>query len=108
MKNIKEKIIEKLEEAKIFYLPQLMERIADQILALFSLQKQEIVKEIETEVLPAEMKATKHEGCVLDECWCYDHQEIMKEKDYPNGAIAFNRCRQQIIDNLTQLKQKLT
>jgi len=39
MENIKEKIIEILEEAKIFYLPQLMERIADKILDLFSKQR---------------------------------------------------------------------
>ena len=43
---------------------------------------------------------TKHEGCILDEDWCYTHREIMDDGEYPNGAIAYNKALEEIIKKL--------
>jgi len=88
MKNIKEKIIEKLEEAKIFYLPQLMERIADKILDLFSQQKQEIVEEIEN-LIRTELGMDC--GYMGNEAWDWNLDNLPQFEDF-----------------ISKLKQKLT
>lgn len=45
---------------------------------------------VEKKVEAMKKEATKHEGCTLDDQFCYDHQEMMQEEDRPNSATAYN------------------
>lgn len=57
------------------------------------MERQGIIKELER----MKKVPTKHEGCVLDDAWCYGHHEMMKDEDYPNGANSYNKAIEDII-----------
>lgn len=35
---------------------------------------------------------TKHDRCTLDDNYCYNHQEVMKDDELPNGAYDYNEA----------------
>ena len=44
---------------------------------------------------------TRHDRCTLDDIWCYNHREIMEEKDYPNGAYDYNSSLTDLLTAIT-------
>jgi hypothetical protein len=58
------------------------------------------------EAVPEEKVPSKHDGCTLDDCFCYNHREIMNEADYPNGARDFNECRSQVLQSIQSLLEE--
>lgn len=49
---------------------------------------------------------TKHDLCTLDDCYCYNHKEIIKDEDYPNGAHSYNTGINDIVSALKSLSQE--
>lgn len=60
--------------------------------AILSLLPSHVLACVEEEAERLKKVPTKHDRCTLDDCYCYDHQEIMEEKSHEQWQLEKKRA----------------
>ncbi len=87
---------------KMTYVEQTRNELKDFIRTTIAHAKAETVKTISEKIEGMKKVETKHDRCTLDDCYCYDHKETMKDEDYPNGAYDYNTAIDDILSIINE------